>query len=172
MSKTIAFDRINYTSSIGVIEKWYNWITQDLSETSSPTFNEITITSNSNLLGAVGIGTTDPETYQLNVSGDVNLTGDLYQNGSLFSTSQWTTTGSNIYFNTGNVGIGTNDPGVYSLNIAGDLNFTGDIYKNGSVFSTSQWTTAGSNIYFNTGNIGLGTTDPQSKLDILSLIHI
>ena len=38
--------------------------------------------------GNVGIGTTSPG-YKLDVSGDINFTGDLYQNDSLFGGGMW-----------------------------------------------------------------------------------
>jgi hypothetical protein len=40
------------------------------------------------------------------------------------SSSQWTTSGSSVYYNTGNVGIGTTNPGA-KLEVSGDVNVTG-----------------------------------------------
>lgn len=71
--------------------------------------------------GFVGIGTATP-VYKLDVTGEINATG-FRINGEPLSTggsSQWTTTGSNIFFSTGNVGIGSNAPGA-KLDVLGTI---------------------------------------------------
>ena len=58
--------------------------------------------------GNVGIGTNDPGTTKLYVSGDS--------------------------FISGNLGIGTNNP-IKTLDVLGDINYSGDLYKNGTLVS-------------------------------------
>ena len=68
------------------------------------------VTGDSLFSGNVGIGRTAQ--YELDVVGDVNYTGILRSNGVpvvFGGSSQWTTAGSEIYYN-GNVGIGITDP--------------------------------------------------------------
>ncbi|QQG53039.1 MAG: hypothetical protein HY931_02285 [Candidatus Falkowbacteria bacterium] len=70
--------------------------------------------------GNVGIGTTSP-IAALSVVGDINLTGSLLYNGSPFSSSQWLTNATAIYYNTGNVGVGTSNPNSRLTVTGGDF---------------------------------------------------
>jgi hypothetical protein len=72
--------------------------------------------------GNIGIGTSSPM-YKLEVVGDINVTGAFRVNGAAFSSSQWTTNGASIYYNTGNVGIGITNP-TAKLDIVGSLRNT------------------------------------------------
>ena len=149
-----------------IIKKSYNFSTDDR-------FNLDLNTGN------LGLGTSTPS-YTLDVAGDINFTGTLYQNGTAFSggggSSVWTTSGSNIYYNSGNVGVGTTSPN-YKLDVAGDINFTGTLYQNGTAFSggggggSSVWTQTGTDIYYISGNVGINNSTPQYKLDVDGDIH-
>lgn len=71
--------------------------------------------------GFLGIGTTSPS-QALSVLGSIFTTGGIvFGDGTTQTTaasSQWTTNGTSIYYNTGNVGIGTSTP-AGTLHIAG-----------------------------------------------------
>lgn len=127
---------------------------------------------------------------------NINFTGNIYQNGSLYVSSQWTTFGNNIAYTTGSVGIATTAPGIgITLDVngtgrftnvistasttntlqatditTGNINFTGNLYQNGALYSasnvSSQWTNFNNNIAYTNGNVGIGTTSPSYRLDV------
>jgi len=70
----------------------------------------LTVTGNSTLSGNVGIGVPTPQ-KKLDVNGDINFSGNIYQNNQLVNLSGfWASNVNNIFYNNGNVGIGTNNP--------------------------------------------------------------
>ena len=97
-------------------------------------------------VNAVSINTTstsgvDPESnttrnYKLNVQGDMNLNGILYQNNAEFVTSRWTEATNNLdIYRLSKVGINKADP-VYELDVSGDIQVAnGTLYSNG----VKQW---------------------------------
>ena len=120
----------------------------------------------------VGIGTNRPRST-LDVSGsivatDINFTGNLLQNGILFSSgggggsSQWSNgLDLSIYYNTGNVGIGSSNPSS-KLDISGNVLVRGNItpadnitYDLGS--SNNRWR----DLYLSGNTIDLGGTRIQ-----------
>jgi hypothetical protein len=72
----------------------------------------------------IGIRNTVPR-YTLDVNGDINFTGNIYNNGSIVytepaSSSLWTSNGSGfIYYNGGNVAVGTSTTSGYKFYVNG-----------------------------------------------------
>lgn len=85
---------------------------------------------------SVGIGTTDQPLFTLDVDGDINFTGTLYEDGSPFVASRWTSgTGDDIYRLNGDIGIGTDNP-TSKLHVVGNTLVEGDSQVDG--ISTSS----------------------------------
>jgi hypothetical protein len=99
--------------------------------------------------GNVGVGTTAPG-FRLDVQGgQVNASGGLCIAGVCkvswaevaggSGSTQWTTSGSNIFYNTGNVGIGAASP-AYRLDVAGQVRSSsgGFVFPDGTVQATAS----------------------------------
>jgi hypothetical protein len=91
--------------------------------------------SNTNM----GIGVTNPS-FKLDVGGDINISGQFYQGGSPYVSSQWITRANNIYYpNTGYVGIGTSNPGS-ALHVVGDISVRGNLFTDSNGYFQNIYT--------------------------------
>jgi hypothetical protein len=105
-------------------------------------------------------------------------------------TTQWTTSGSNIFYNTGNVGINNSSP-AYKLDVVGDINITGSFRINGTPIGTgggggisgsgttnflTKWsgsTSVTNSIAFDNGSdFAIGTSTPLYKFTIQPFTNI
>ena len=118
----------------------------------------------------VGIGNEDPS-FNLDVSGDINFTGTLFQNGSEFVSSNWELSGNNIHRMNTLVGINKSNP-IYDLDVSGDINFTGTLFQNGLGFVGSNWELSGNDIFRLNTKVGINKSNPSQALDIIGNITL
>ncbi|AFK65937.1 hypothetical protein OLVG_00183 [Ostreococcus lucimarinus virus OlV6] len=116
----------------------------------------------------VGVKTGSPA-YTLDINGDLNFAGSLYQGGSAFVSTPWTmeTSPTALSYTAGNVGIGAANP-AYKLEVDGDINIKSghNLRIAGNIPVFSNWTVSGSNINRATGNVGIATATPNTKLHV------
>ncbi|RZA08958.1 MAG: hypothetical protein EOP11_03240, partial [Proteobacteria bacterium] len=115
------------------------------------------------------------------------LTSDAIGNASWATpsgTTQWTTTGSDIYYSTGKVGIGSSAPGA-PLDVVGDINTSTwyrssgiSVLRNSAGF-TSLRSTGSMNFFVgasgaitaatidSAGNVGINSITPTNKLEVV-----
>ena len=117
----------------------------------------------------VGVKTGSPA-YTLDINGDLNFAGSLYQGGSAFVSTPWTmeTSPTALSYTAGNVGIGAANP-AYKLEVDGDINIKSghNLRIAGNIPVFSNWTVSGSNINRATGNVGIGAASPAVKLHVV-----
>ena len=96
--------------------------------------------------------------YKLNVAGNINFSGTLYQNNEAFVTSRWTASsnGTDIH-RLSKVGINKANPG-YTLDVGGDINLTGVMYVDGN----AQWIDTKGIIKTSSNTISENVTIPSS----------
>jgi predicted TIM-barrel enzyme len=99
------------------------------SGTSTGTLNQpLQVTGGGYISTNLGIGSTNPQ-YLLDVNGDINFNGLLYQNNQQFIASRWSAGTGNDIYRLSQVGIGTTNP-EYDLDVLGDVRIRGGLYDN------------------------------------------
>jgi len=193
-----------FTGSIDDVKFFPNQLTDAQIAQLTPTTTQWTINSSNGALysgfGNVGVGTATPG-QKLEVAGNVKAVkfiGDGSGLTGINGTTQWTTSGSNIYFNSGNIGIGSTSP-QYTLDVNGTartnnmllidnyngaqirLNSSGTYY--GKIGNPAPqvwglgWGGSGTDInpvlnWTATGYIGIGTTTPRGTLDVNGSLYV
>jgi len=109
----------------------------------------------------VGIGKTNPG-FTLDINGDINFSGDLYEGGSQFISSPWEIESSPtaLSYTNGFVGIGEITPDA-------------TLHVTGNAFITSNLTVDTTTLHVDSvaNRVGIGKTDPGYSLDVVGDIN-
>jgi hypothetical protein len=121
---------------------------------------------------------------RLNVNGDINFEGLLYQDGIAVDFNPlWISVpdSNNIYYDpesvgsgNGTVGIGLKSPNsLYKLDVAGAIHVSNNLYVDGVILNsiTANPVNINNNLYVTTNNIGIGINPSAYKLDVNGIIH-
>ena len=86
---------------------------------------------NTSAISGVDSESNTTRSYYLNVQGDMNINGQLFQNNSEFVTSRWTEASNNLdIYRLSRVGIKKQDP-TYDLHVLGGVNIEGSTFSGG-----------------------------------------
>jgi len=101
--------------------------------------NTFTVANNGN----IGLGTDNP-IHKLDITGNINFSGQMLNNNQPFVASPWTQSGNDIYLGAGNVAINSTDY-THGLNVGGTINATDVQNANGSLLPRDWvvWTNSG-----------------------------
>lgn len=113
--------------------------------------------------GAVGISTDTVGAYKLNVQGNVNIAGTLFQNGSPAVFSNWTVSGDDIV-RPSSVTINSVNAPAYPLDVYGNINVRGgSLFIDGTQAVFSKWSDAASptTAVFRRNQVAVGTAVPS-----------
>jgi hypothetical protein len=124
----------------------------------------------------VGVGTATPG-YSLDIVGDLNFSGSLYQGGSAFAGSPWNTETSPdaLNYTAGNVGIGAADPEA-TLDVTGNVFVSSNVNVGANVFIAGGLVTNTGGVtkktYSFTGDLDSGQTIANSTIKLTFTAHV